>query len=177
MRTLSIMWLVFLSFLINFRGDVAYSFIARTSQRHAHGALVGTHRITIFLSHREITFTKKSNGGRTSLFLRESDNDSSYSDDCFGLIFLSIFLALGDVLFASIFLGCSALAAVLTQSFRLPFAKSRVPGVVAGVTLLLTLLARPMLTDPSPSNDNAFLLETVVCSFSFVYGVFLKSQR
>lgn len=121
--------------------------------------------------------------------------DDYYSDDCFGLIFLSTGLIAHDVLFAGFFLILSILAAsafnskffqnILEQRRKL---KMQLPAVVAGATLLLVSLIRnTIVTGISLQFSKEFAtifetetfnipLEVAVCLISLIYG-FASSQK
>ena len=101
-------------------------------------------------------------------------DDSYYSDDCFGLIFLCGAVVVQDPVFAGIFLILSSVGAILTQLGRLQ-ANKQIPGAVAGFTLLLTPVATTLLQKmgilPNPIATNAPIwLEAAVCTFSLFYS-------
>jgi hypothetical protein len=114
----------------------------------------------------------------------------SYSDDCFGLISLSTGIAAKDATFAAVFVALSALTAVASAtvlSAALTAKDERkVPGAVAGATLILAplvkqvLLASATLVGEVGQQDSAAswapLLEVGVCIFSLVYGFILPSR-
>jgi hypothetical protein len=117
-----------------------------------------------------------------------SDNDKfSYSDDCFGLISLSTGIAAKDASFAAVFVALSALTAVASAtvlSTALTAKDERkVPGAVAGATLILAPLVKQVLfalgiqAAQAGQLDStaswAPLLEAGVCTFSLLYGFVL----
>jgi hypothetical protein len=65
-----------------------------------------------------------------------------YSDDAFGLVFLGSFFGGQDYVFASTFVGVSAVAATATNLGYLPSQEARVPGAVAVVNLALSTLLK-----------------------------------
>lgn len=103
---------------------------------------------------------------------------SAYSDDCFGLIFLSSSVAAKDPVFAGTFLVVSSIAVVATNVSRpLPPGKA-IPGAVAGVTLLLAPLVRLLVANAELQSPKEFAptLEVAVCVFSLVYGLVLSKD-
>lgn len=122
-------------------------------------------------------------------------NDDYYSDDCFGLIFLTTGLIAHDVLFAGCFLILSTLGASAFNNRFLPGRleqrrnlKVQLPAVVAGATLLLVSLARNTVATAMSlqfSMEFATIFETeafnvplevAVCLISLIYG-FVSSQK
>lgn len=94
---------------------------------------------SIYWSRRneDVSSTKPS-----STSLPPTETPSFYSDDCFGLIFLSTGLVVQDVDFCVVFLVASALAATFTlqtrnQSSFVPVTAEQLPGIVALVALLI----------------------------------------
>jgi hypothetical protein len=180
------------------------------------GGTLGHRRYYAFLSRRSSTAAKAHHvkdlrAGRrrylssssTALFQiskpEDDDNDKNnsgrgggggggaYSDDCFGLVSLFGGFATMDVVFVPIFVTVSAMAATLTRMALLP-ANKRVPGVVAALTFVLTLVVSNIvdsnvlsaaLTEvlgyaPSMSadiNPDATLIELALCSFSIAYSL------
>jgi hypothetical protein len=107
------------------------------------------------------------------------DVEKDYSDDCFGLIFLSGALALGDAVFAGTFLILSTIAAISVKTRTLQKGDTQLPAAVAGLTLLATPLATLSLGESGiysslPQIDQAPLVEIGLCSFSMIYGFFWK---
>jgi hypothetical protein len=115
-----------------------------------------------------------------------STRQRQYVDDCFGLIFLSC-SALGDPIFASTFLVLSFLALLATRLGKLEFLRSslsseqerrQVPAVVAAATLALSpltdLLFGGYLFVSTEMNENAKMVELVVCSISMLYALLYK---
>lgn len=65
-----------------------------------------------------------------------------YNDDAFGLVLLGSLFAGHDSLFASTFVGVSAVAATATNLGYLPSQDARVPGAVAAVNLAISTLLK-----------------------------------
>jgi hypothetical protein len=120
-----------------------------------------------------------------------SDNAKfSYSDDCFGLISLSTGIAAKDATFAAVFVALSALTAVASAtvlSTALTAKDERkVPGAVAGATLILAPIIKQVLFasgipvaeagQQDATAPWAPLLEAGVCAFSLLYGFVLSSM-
>jgi hypothetical protein len=119
---------------------------------------------------------------RTSLFLAR-DTKEGYNDDAFGLVFLCGAFAAQDVVFSTVYLTLSALAALATQQDKLP-ANTQVPAAVAGVTLLLTPTLTTLLVVlggglhlPEAGNPSASALEVGLCVASMAYGFVLSSSN
>ena len=118
-----------------------------------------------------------------------SSSSADYTDDCFGLIFLSSAFVAHDTVFSVTFVVLSTEALLLTRSNRKPIAwytkntntnitrerqRRAVPAVVAATTLLLsTLVLEPIITATAlmgPQEDPARIVEWAVCSVSILYG-------
>jgi hypothetical protein len=65
-----------------------------------------------------------------------------YNDDAFGLVFLGSLFGGQDFVFASTFVGVSAIAATATNMGYIPSQEARVPGAVAVVNLALSTLLK-----------------------------------
>mmetsp|Transcript_2064 Transcript_2064/g.4524 ORF Transcript_2064/g.4524 Transcript_2064/m.4524 type:complete len:199 (+) Transcript_2064:52-648(+) len=109
-----------------------------------------------------------------------------YSDDCFGLIFLSTGLVAGDVVFASCFALISAVAATyFNKNAKELNAKlqKQFPGAVAGLTLLFVapvtrVVLQPNSLDFLPERAPfATILEIGVCALSVVYSLVATQQE
>jgi hypothetical protein len=133
-------------------------------------------------SHSARTTTLQLNQQRTTKY------SSNYSDDFFGLIFLTP-LIMGDRAFASVFLVFSALAASIATTIAtnanatktqptLPVESSLVPGLVAlmsvGVTAALRFVAPLQVEMPSTT---VIGVETIEALCSVAYGYFLSTRQ
>jgi hypothetical protein len=131
-------------------------------------------------SHSARTTTLQLNQQRTTKY------SSNYSDDFFGLIFLTP-LIMGDRAFASVFLVFSALASFATTTTNanatktiqpLPVEPSLVPGLVAlisvGVTAALRFVAPLQVEMPSTT---VIGVETIEAICSVAYGYFLSTRQ
>ena len=101
-----------------------------------------------------------------------------YSDDLFGLIFLSGVFLLQDYVFASVFLVLSAIAAIFTNVLqRLPPGPA-VPGYVGGCTLVASIVVRQLLgEDADVVNSSAITApESLLCIGSLLYGLFPRDS-
>ncbi|GAX11902.1 hypothetical protein FisN_17Lh190 [Fistulifera solaris] len=67
---------------------------------------------------------------------------NGYNDDTFGLVFLGSLFGGQDYVFASTFVGVSAIAAAATNLGYIPSEEARVPGAVAAVNLALSTLLK-----------------------------------
>jgi hypothetical protein len=114
----------------------------------------------------------------------------SYNDDAFGLVFLCGATVAKDVVFATVFLVLSALAAAATQQRKLPPTK-QVPAAVAALTLIVApIITTTLVGVGSPytsslehyfgsleisPNANAWSIEEALCCISMFYGFVLSS--
>lgn len=108
----------------------------------------------------------------------------SYSDDCFGLISLSVGIAAKDATFAFVFVALSAMTAVASATVLSEALTAKderkVPGAVAGATLVVAPLVKQALLALGMGEEGqdataswAPLLEAGVCMFSLLYGFVL----
>jgi hypothetical protein len=104
---------------------------------------------------------------------------SNYSDDFFGLIFLSPVL-LGDQVFSIVFLVASALAAIATNATKQLPASPIVPGMVAmmavGVTAALRFVA-PLPVDETPPSATVVAVEIVEAFCSGAWGFYQLAKQ
>jgi len=135
--------------------------------------------------------TKSSRASQSSvdthitLHASNDDNDKEvssryeYKDDCFGFISFLGGLAMTDVIFTSVFVGLSLMAAVATRQGWLPSDPKRttivdrkIPGLVAALTLVLSSQLSQLLessTSSLPSPDPiAQKVQLAICVFSIV---------
>ena len=145
--------------------------VSRQHAAHPHG------------SSTTLLFSK--NGDRR--LIDPNDDGSSYSDDCFGLIFLTGLAVVRDQLFAATFLVLSVVAVLLARFDKLPKSKPLslkrgVPAVVAGTSFVMSTALHglvvndlsPLLeagTTESPLPISPVLTELVVCSISVLYAI------
>jgi len=118
-----------------------------------------------------------------------SDNDKPpikfYSDDCFGLIFLSSAFLAHDVVFAACFALLSGLAAFYFNNNLDEFdakLQRQLPAAVAGLTLLFVAPVTRVVTQPTsieflPQRESfAPMLEIGVVAASVMYAL-LRTQK
>ena len=191
-----------LACLILFIVQLCSGFVAeRPILSHQRATLIGLRssnmlvkRLTRKLSSspkRESRYTHEYGISSAILFSKgyysDPNDGASYSDDCFGLIFLTGLAIVQDKLFASTFLALSVVALLLTRFDKLPqesklSVKRGVPAVVAGSTFVVATALhglvvndlQPLLeasTTTSPSPVSPILAELVVCSISILYAV------
>lgn len=104
--------------------------------------------------------------------------NSGYSDDCFGLIFLTSSVGLNDAAFGGVFLFLSSLGVILTRLNKLPISP-QIPATVAGGSLLLTPLVRFLFQNnlEAPRLAEAPWIEVGLCTFSMVYGFVVRKNE
>ena len=115
----------------------------------------------------------------------KNEKEIFYSDDCFGLIFLSTGLIAKDVVFAACFVLLSGLAAYSFNTYssfnEKGYSKSRLqkqfPAAVAGLTLLFFAPITRVIIQPSEISflpermSIAPILEIGVCAVSVIYSL------
>ena len=99
---------------------------------------------------------------------------TGYSDDAFGLVFLGSLLGGQDYIFASTFVGVSAMAATATNLGYFSRNESRVPGAVAVVTLALSFVLKMVLFSTDQATDG-ILKETLPSATSIDVGLAVAS--
>jgi hypothetical protein len=132
--------------------------------------------------------TRRSTSSSTSSSSLQAAKRFSYSDDCFGLIFLSGALVANDEYFSATFLGLSAVGALFEeqqQNMKRERQDKLLPAIVAGLTLLLqplwnrhliswslvVVVASTAATEDNSMELTALGLEALVCFISMIYGV------
>ena len=133
-----------------------------------------------------------SSNRHSPLFSTNNKFANSYSDEAFGLIFLSTSVVAKDSIFAVLFLSFSAGAALWTNVIGKPTNRSVIlamPGAVALTTFLLrwtvaiplvsVLLSSSNLSIPEPVTQllTPFQLESVVCLVSMVRAAMLVKEE
>lgn len=109
--------------------------------------------------------------------IKTQRNDFNYSDDFFGLIFLSSSV-LQDSAFATIFFVCSAVASLYANINKVK-GGSLTPGLVALTSLGLVVLIRSFhlsFFQVDPPSALVGKAEVVVCLSSFAYGL-IRNRR
>jgi len=151
----------------------------------AHTTRSMSNRLVDYVPKATKSFSKKKN------IEYEEKKDSKpliaeYNDDAFGLVFLSGCFVARDVIFAAIFLGCSAVTTIAVRQRVISFS-NQVPAIVAGISLGLATSVSMILFGSSDPNllvsnggivwewvtaksDHAIQVELAVCSISVVYG-------
>lgn len=104
---------------------------------------------------------------------------SNYSDDFFGLIFLSPVL-LGDQVFSTVFLVVSALASIATKATKVLPASPIVPGIVAMMAVVVTAAFRfvaPLQVETPSATVVAVEIVEALCSGAWGYYQLAKLQN
>jgi hypothetical protein len=104
--------------------------------------------------------------------LRQQTNDNSnYNDDAFGLIFLTTLFAEQDVTFAGTFGVLSGVTALLVKTNVLEF-RPLIPGLVAVGSLLGMAATTPALHPNDVSQQ-----QVIVCAISMIWSVVQEFQQ
>lgn len=110
--------------------------------------------------------------------IKSRRNEFYYSDDLFGLIFISSAF-LQDRCFATTFFVCSAVASVYANVNKVK-AGSIIPGIVALAALALVVLLRSLLSPAFQMEAPSALIgyaEIVISFSSFIYGLIVDLKR
>lgn len=136
--------------------------------------------VTSFSHHRTWTtyqeFLVTHNKSTVTLQMSPMNDDQSYNDDAFGLIFLSGGILAKNADFSGTFLALSAVAATCTTVGVIK-AGERIPAAVAIMTLFISPIESSLrLTGSLESMSPPSLVEIGLCSVSAAWA-FLKWSR
>mmetsp|Transcript_14280 Transcript_14280/g.21094 ORF Transcript_14280/g.21094 Transcript_14280/m.21094 type:complete len:176 (+) Transcript_14280:65-592(+) len=107
---------------------------------------------------------------------------TAYSDDCFGLIFLSSTFAFQDYVFGGVFFILSLVGVISFNMDDLSCYQQKAPAVVSVLTLVIIFLTRTWLTDTINFNfpevlSSAPLAEYLFCSVSILNSILRKDAN
>mmetsp|Transcript_11457 Transcript_11457/g.17602 ORF Transcript_11457/g.17602 Transcript_11457/m.17602 type:complete len:178 (+) Transcript_11457:104-637(+) len=121
-----------------------------------------------------------------SLFEANNDESNSsreiisYSDDCFGLIFLSSAIAFQDYVFGGVFFILSLVGVISVNSYNLSSYQQKAPAAVSALTIAIISLGRSWLTNAIDFNfpeisSSTMPAEYLFCSIS-ILNSFLRKK-
>lgn len=144
----------------------------------------GCYSKTVASTTTQIYNDNKNNNGQPKTY---------YNDDAFGLVFLGGAIGAQDPIFAGTFLALSSIAALGCAKGKFPSndSSSRIPAIVAGISLVLTPIISKVidslpppeqqqllfLETTTPGNPSARLVELGLCSVSILYGFIISASK